>query len=149
MKRLLSVLIVISMLLSLSACISSNTKFENFADCKDDFETISDFLRSYFLDNACSALVLFDFQEGKILRDGVVVSDGYLEETETIQNKGFSFVWVQEEYMIFWEDETKYYGVLFSENAKIAINSVKGWYAEMQSKKLDKNWYEIGVLDSI
>ncbi len=149
MKKAISVLICMMILFSFSACASSKVKFDDFAECKQDFETTSSFLRSYYVENGCSARVVFHFQDGKILRDDAVVSDDYSKETETILDNGFSFVWVEEDYMIFWEDETKYYGVLFSENAKSAIDSVEEWREGIKSKKLDKNWYEIGALDSI
>lgn len=149
MKRILCVFMVAVLLLSFSACAGIKVKFENFADYKADFETVSNFLRSCYKENAYSGSATFDFEDGNILKDGVVFSEQFVKEIQTIQQNGFSYAWVEENYIIFWEDETRYYGVLFSENPKTALNSVKQWYDELKSKKLDKNWYEIGALNSI
>lgn len=149
MKRLISILIIIILLISFSACSLTKAKFENFADCKADFETVSNFLRSYYMDQDYSGSATFEFIDGNIWKDNLVVSEEYAEEIKTIQQNGFTYVWVEEEHIIFWQDETRYYGVLFSEEPKTALRSVKEWYDELKSKKLDKNWYEIGALNSI
>lgn len=149
MKRVLPIVIIVVMLISFSACSLTKAKFENFADCKADFETVSDFLRSYYMDYDYSGSATFDFEDGYISKDGFVISEEYAEEVKTIQQNGFTYVWVEEEHIIFWQDESKYYGVLFSEDTKTALRSVKEWYDELKSKKLDKNWYEIGALNSI
>ena len=149
MKRVLPIVIIVVMLISFSACASRKAKFENFADCKADFETVSNFLRSYYVDQDYSGSATFEFIDGNIWKDSLVVSEEYAEEIKTIQQNGFTYVWVEEEHTIFWQDETKYYGVLFSEDPKAALRSVKEWYDELKSKKLDKNWYEIGALNSI
>lgn len=149
MKRIIPILITIILLISFPSCALKGARFENFADCKADFETVSNFLRSCYKDNAYSGSATFDFEDGNILKDGVVFSEQFVKEIQTIQQNGFSYAWVEENYIIFWEDETRYYGVLFSENPKTALNSVKQWYDELKSKKLDKNWYEIGALNSI
>ena len=149
MKRVLPIVIIVVMLISFSACASRKAKFENFADCKADFETVSNFLRSYYVDQDYSGSATFEFIDGNIWKDSLVVSEEYAEEIKTIQQNGFTYVWVEEEHTIFWQDETKAYGVLFSEDPKAALRSVKEWYDELKSKKLDKNWYEIGALNSI
>jgi hypothetical protein len=137
------------LLLSFSACAGIKVKFENFADCKADFETVSNYLRSYYVDYDCSGSATFEFVDGEIWKDCFVVSEEYAEEIKTIQQNGFTYAWVEEDSVIFWENETRYYGLLFSEKPKAALKSVKEWYDELKSKKLDKNWYEIGALDSI
>jgi len=149
MKRVLPIVIIVVMLISFSACASRKAKFENFADCKAVFETVSNFLRSYYVDQDYSGSATFDCGDGNIKKDGFVISEEYAEEVKTIQQNGFTYVWVEEDHIIFWQDESKYYGVLFSEEPKTALRSVKEWYDELKSKKLDKNWYEIGALNSI
>ncbi len=149
MKRVLPIVIIVIMLISFSACASRKAKFENFADCKADFETVSNFLRSYYVDQDYSGSATFDFEDGNISKDGFVISEKYAEELKTLQQNGFTYAWVEEDNIIFWQDETKAYGVLFSENPKAALETVKEWYDGLKSKKLDENWYEIGALDSI
>ena len=149
MKRVLPIVIIVIMLISLPACSLTKARFKNFADCKADFETVSDFLCSYYVDQDYSGSATFEFIDGNIWKDSLVVSEEYAEEIRTIQQNGFTYVWVEEDHIIFWQDETKAYGVLFSENPKAALETVKEWYDGLKSKKLDENWYEIGALDSI
>lgn len=149
MKRILCVFMVAVLLLSFSACAGRKTDFENFSDCKADFETVSNYLRSYYVDYDCSGSATFEFVDGEIWKDCFAVSEEYAEEINTIQQNGFTYAWVEEDSVIFWQDETRYYGLLFSEKPKAALKSVKEWYDGLKSKKLDKNWYEIGALDSI
>lgn len=149
MKRLLCVFMIAVLLLSFSACSGTKAKFENFADCKADFETVSNFLHSCYVDNHYSGSATFEFIDGDIWKDSLVVSEEYAEELKTLQQNGFTYAWVEEDNIIFWQDETKAYGVLFSENSKAALETVKEWYDGLKSKKLDENWYEIGALDSI
>jgi len=138
-------------------CVTvSKVRFENFADCKNDFRAVSDFLRSYYDENGFSDKVVFDFEDSKIIQLGAtlmnrtVVCEVLIGETTVIQNNGFTFAWVEADSVIFFEDETKHYGVLFSEKARNVISSLDdSWYEGIESKKLDKNWYEIGVLDAI
>lgn len=51
--------------------------------------------------------------------------------------------------MIFWEDETGYYGVLWSEKPSDAIEQKRKTDKHLKSRRLFNNWYEVGALDSI
>ena len=47
-------------------------------------------------------------------------------------------------------DETGYYGVLWAEKPTEAISSIReDSRPYMKSRKLSKEWYEVGALDSI
>ncbi len=52
--------------------------------------------------------------------------------------------------MIFWEDETGYYGVFWSDKPNEAVSHIReDSRPYMKSRKLTKEWYEVGALDSI
>ncbi len=51
--------------------------------------------------------------------------------------------------MIFWEDETGYYGVLWSDKLAEAISSIREDRPYLKSRKLSTEWYEVGALGSI
>ena len=49
--------------------------------------------------------------------------------------------------MIFWEDETKKYGVLWAQKSIRVLEYMKEIPRDF--KRIDREWYEVGVLDSI
>jgi hypothetical protein len=131
------------------------TQFEDFAECKDDFMVLCTFLRSYYSENGCSGRVVFRFSEdsvvfrlaGSTLSDYKVISVDFLTgQIPAAQNKRLVEGWIEENMIIFWENETKYYGLLYSERPILSLISIKSWHSGLESNKLDRNWYEIGVL---
>lgn len=73
--------------------------------------------------------------------------DKYEELKEEIQiaEKDFSLLWIEDGNVVFWNDETKVLGLLYSENAKKYIESLKAWYdSEMDYEKINDNWYTVG-----
>ncbi|MCH5191192.1 MAG: hypothetical protein J1F23_03415 [Oscillospiraceae bacterium] len=153
MKRMVLFLTVISMMIGVSGC----SKYENemLTDNKADFTAVAEFARSYYEEHRIddSDHIAIDFYDGTLrdlTNDTIIedVSDDIYESVGIISSE-FDFLWVNDTYVIFWEDETKYYGLLWSESTQKAISSVKEWYGEMDYHKLEANWYEIGALDSI
>lgn len=131
------------------------TCFEDFAECKDDFTALSTFLRSYYTDNGCSGRVVFRFLDDSVvfrlanspLSDKTVVSVDFLtRHISTAQNKRLTEGWIEENMIIFWEDETKYYGLLYSKQPILPLISINSWHSSLDAIKLGRNWYEIGVL---
>lgn len=151
MKRVCSILLCVFMIVSFSACSNQHIDFKDFSEYKSELEEVCGFLRSYYAKNGNSDKITFYISDGKMLKnDFTEVGEELCHQIGTIDSKGFDFVWVEEESIIFWEDETKYYGVLFAEKPRVVISSMRReWYPNMQAKRLNKNWYEIGVLDAI
>lgn len=83
--------------------------------------------------------------------DDAIQSDEALSPSiKKIREKGFTYIEVAQDYMIFWEDETGYYGVLWSDKPTEAISRIReDFRPHMKSRKLSKEWYEVGALDSI
>ena len=74
------------------------------------------------------------------------------DSVKAIYDKGFTYIEINDDCIIFWEDETGYYGVLWSANPQNAIDQKKEDarpYMNMKFKKLSNEWYEIGALDAI
>ncbi len=82
--------------------------------------------------------------------DYLLWADSSIEKSvEKISEFDLDYIWVSDEYVIFWQDEIKQYGILYSSSASSVIKQLKTWYNEMDYYKLEKNWYEIGQLDTI
>ncbi len=133
-----------------------------FTTNKDHFTAVVEFACSYYKEHKSEdsdhvALTL----SGSELRDitgfsansandrvACDVHDDIAESVGIISSE-FHCLWVNDMYVIFWKDETKYYGLLWSLSTRKAISSVKERYTGLDYRKLESNWYEIGVLNSI
>lgn len=148
MKKRIALCLAVVCVLVLSGCHFNNPTFQDFDEYSDAFTTVRDFI----LDCGVSAPSIVYLND-----DILTISDNkptnettLLTAVQKLQDKGFSYVWVRDDHLIFWEDETKYYGVLWSLNPKKSIREIKeDWYSNMKSRKLTNEWYEIGALDAI
>ena len=60
-------------------------------------------------------------------------------------NKKFGTLWVTSDSVIFWIDETKTYGLVYSENPlKTILDMRNDWYDGLNYCRINSNWYEIG-----
>ena len=56
-----------------------------------------------------------------------------------------NYLWVVEDYVILWGDETKKYGLLYADSPLSVIGDMREeWYSGMEYHRLNGNWYEIG-----
>ena len=139
------------MIITLCGC--SSVENDEFSSNKARFETIADFACSYYADTAAVSnhitLVFYDGRVAEIdglnLLDIESVSDEVLEAIDIIENIGFEYLWVSDSYVIFWKDDLKIYGLLWSASPMKVIKEMKIWYSEMRYNKLEKEWYEIGT----
>ena len=53
-------------------------------------------------------------------------------------------MWVSSDYVIFWDNEMKQYGVLYAKKPRSVMKDIRSWYEDLEYNRLDKNWYEIG-----
>ena len=153
MKRIIVFLLTIVFLVSITGCGLIQPDFENFREYEDDFVTVKNFLVDYnFARNDTSRLIV-DIGSQFLSINGTDISDNSIEDSvKAIYDKGFTYIEVDKDYIIFWEDETGYYGVLWSSNPQNAVRQKKEDarpYMNMKSKKLSNEWYEIGALDAI
>ena len=150
MKKLISFVLALFYILGLSGC---NTKadFDNFSDYEDDFDAVVQFILEYVHQRNSVDAFTVDIGDDNIKIDDTFQSDEALSPSiKKIREKGFTYIEVAQDYMIFWEDETSYYGVLWAEKPTEAISSIReDSRPYMKSRKLSKEWYEVGALDSI
>lgn len=152
MKRCMVIFLSMALLLSLCAC----NKEENdiLKNNKIHFSSVAEFALSYYSENKNSSdeHITLVFDNGDIT-DGEKVLDITNElsaSIKTVADSDFDYLWVAENYVIFWKDETKYYGLLWSESATDIIKTMKNeWFSSIEHNKIDDDWYEIGVLSAI
>ena len=150
MKNLISFVLALFCISGLSGC---NTKadFDNFSDYEDDFDAVVQFVLEYVHQRNSVDAFTVDIDDDNIKIDDTFQSDKALTSSiKKIREKGFTYIEVAQDHMIFWEDETGYYGVLWAEKPTEEINSIReDSRPYMKSRKLSKEWYEVGALDSI
>ena len=141
------------MLVCVSGLAGCNTKddFDNFSDYEDDFDAVVQFVLEYAHQRNAVDTFTVNIGDDHIKIDDAFQSDEALSPSiKKIREKGFTYIEVAQDYMIFWEDETGYYGVLWSDKPTEAISSIReDFRPHMKSRKLSKEWYDVGALDSI
>lgn len=150
MKRLTALILSLVCVLGMVGCRLNQPDFSDFGEYEADFITVKNFLvdfNAYSNDGSRLQVVI----GSRFLSvAGTDISDSAIEDSvKAIYDKGFSFIEVDDDYIVFWEDETHYYGVLWSADPQNAIKQKKEDYTNMKSKKLANEWYEIGALDVI
>ncbi len=124
-------------------------RIENFNDVSADYEAVAEMCLEYYKKSPS--------EEG---RKTLSIRDGYLEDytdggTLTLTDEqiksievlkeNFDFLWVTENTVIFWRDETKYYGMVYSDNPLSVIREMKSdWYKTADYHRINSHWYEIG-----
>lgn len=150
MKKIIVLLLISTFVCALAGC---NTKadFDNFSDYEDDFDAVVQFVLEYVHQRNAVDTFTVDIGDDYIKIDDTFQSDEALSPTiKKIREKGFTYIEVAQDYMIFWEDETGYYGVLWSDKPTEAISGIRETSRPyMKSRELSKEWYEVGALDSI
>lgn len=150
MKKLVGLLLILAYVLGMAGC---NTKadFDDFSDCEADFDAVVQFVLEYVHQRNAVDTFTVNISDDYIKIDDAFQSDESLNSSiKKIREKGFTYIEVAQDYMIFWEDETGYYGVLWSNKPTEAISNIReDSRPYMKSKKLSEEWYEVGALDSI
>ena len=156
------IMIILAILLAFILVVTSyffvyggEPEIENFNDVSANYKTIANAAIKYY--NALSykaerrTLILYNdhMEESNAknpLEDQVIINLTE-EEKKAIKSvdEEFSYLWVTNEYVIFWQDETKYYGLVYSEKPLTIIREMKNdWYDAVEYHRINSNWYEIG-----
>lgn len=150
MKKLISFVLALFCVIGLFGC-NSKADFDDFSDYEADFVAIKNFLVDFNFSRNDTSRLLVDIGSQFLSIEGTDISVRTIEDSvKSIYDKGFTYIEVAQDYMIFWEDETGYYGVLWSDSPTKAISSIReDSRPYMKSRKLSREWYEVGALDSI
>lgn len=151
MKKFIALVLALVCVLGMTGCQLNKPDFEDFQEYEDDFVAVKNFLVDYNRSRNDTSLLIVDIGSQFLSVKGTDISDSAIEDSvKAIRDKGFTYIEIDDDYVIFWEDETGYYGVLWSTNPKDCIKQMsKSTCPYLKSRKLTNEWYEIGALDSI
>ena len=149
--------VIASMILFLKLTYSGLT-IQNFEGVEEDYQTAANLITKYYAENYTNNErlhldrvndSLFDNKTGKALP----ISDNEKQSLNaacTVTWNGnhqfqYDFIEVTQKDMVFWEDETFMYGILYTKNISVSKKELRSrYYDTMEFHKIQKNWYEIG-----
>lgn len=129
-----------------------NLYIEDFELVSDDYEKIVAILYDYydkenFTDDICVNIDNKDYvisYEDDTIDIGEDEKQSLKEICETSYPEHYDFVWVSENDVIFWKDETKTYGVMYTKDFEESENNIEEWYNGVEFKRINGKWYELG-----
>ncbi len=151
MKKLIALFLTLVFVFGMTGCQLHQPNFKDFQEYEDDFVQVKNFLMDYNFDNNDDSPLIVDLNDRFLTINGEEISDSAIEDSvKAIYDKGFAYIEIKDNCIIFWDDETGYYGVLWAKNPRKSINRiVNDTRPGMKSRKLANEWYEIGALDAI
>lgn len=142
MRSTVKIIALFSVLTLVLCGCGKSTKAQELSDNIDAYETIAEIAIKDFQDEEHKneldegtrwVVMLSEFSKYDNLKDEIDISE-----------KSFSYLWIEEENVVFWNDETKVLGLVYSSNPKDYINSLKKWYQDMEYERINENWYVVG-----
>lgn len=155
-KLITAMLIIISvifLLVSYNFIWGGRPEFKDFDNFSKDYEVIADFAMQYYKNSSEKpehiTISLSDNGAWKIPTKGFDTTPLILtkEQKSAMKNvcKKFDTLWVTNDSVIFWIDETKTYGLVYSKTPLKTIWDMRNdWYDGLKYRRINSNWYEIG-----
>ena len=136
MKRIL--VVVLQCLLCTMLCSCGEDRTEYYEERISSYEIIA----QYALQNYASS-------DGSVVCVSLSdITEDNLSQSVLIAEEKFTYIWIENNNIIFWNDETKTLGLVYSDDAKSAIKDIEVWYDDLKKEKVNNNWYLIGQLNS-
>lgn len=137
MKKILVVALLCVFCVLLCSCGSDRVKY--YKERISFYEEIAEYALQNYADADGSRVVVS-------LSD---ITDESLSQSVLIAEERFSYIWIENNSVIFWNDEMKALGLVYSNNAKKAIEDTEEWYRGLEKEKINKNCYLIGDLKGL
>ena len=137
MKKILVIVLVCVLCIMLCSCGNDRTKY--YEERISSYEAIAEYaLQNYASsDGSRVSIKLSDITENSLSKDIIVAEEK------------FTYIWIENNSVIFWNDEMKTLGLVYSDNAKSAIKDIEEWYSDLEKEKVNNNCYLIGQLNGI
>ncbi|MBR1816675.1 MAG: hypothetical protein IJ763_08240 [Lachnospiraceae bacterium] len=144
-KKIILSILIACFLISIYGC-SKSSEAERLSKNLSDYKLVAE----YALNNCKNDKykVIDDKAERYVVDLSDIEDIAEIKSSVAIAQQDFSYIWIEDSYVIFWNDETKTMGLLYSEKPKKAIKSIKTWYTTMESEKIDTKFYIIGTWKS-
>ena len=99
-------------------CSCGNDRTKYYEERISSYEAIAEYaLQNYASsDGSRVSIKLSDITENSLSKDIIVAEEK------------FTYIWIENNSVIFWNDEMKTLGLVYSDNAKSAIKDIEEWY---------------------
>ena len=122
-------------------------EMKDFDDHSAVYETVAEAAMAYYESTeTAERLTLFPQGDKLTLQSGeeIPLTEDQRQALGEISGR-FHCLWVEEDYVILWGDETKKYGLLYADSPLSVIGDIREeWYSGMEYHRLNGDWYEIG-----
>lgn len=141
MKKIMGVLVLfIACSFVMCACGKSTETLE-LSDNIEAYETIAetalrDFQDEEHFHNTDLEIYIVNLSEFTVYPE--------LSSSVDIVKGKFSYLWIENGNVVFWNDETKVLGLVYSSNPKEYIKELREWYEGMDSEKINEKCYTVG-----
>lgn len=144
-KYVVITLLAVSLLLVLLLTGCTPVSFKDFEEYESDYQQVADFLSAFYGEQDTDEKLVVNIKDNTITYDGTAINDESLAESVDVISEKFTYAELHKGYIVFWRDETGYYGLMWSDNPKDAIAELKTRSRSMDSVKVTSEWYEVGV----
>ncbi len=144
MKKWEKVLLVILVLIAVGGCLRffllKDERSIYYAERADAYREVAEYVMATYVpeEGEHVTVSLYD-----------ISGDAQLEESLAVVMEKFSGVWVQETSVLFWNDETKTLGLIYSTKMRKDLKSLKEWYHHVDTMKIEKDLYLIGQFNAL
>ncbi len=143
---LIALFLVLTLLFS--SC-QKKSNFNEFDDYKESLNAVAEKAIEYYNNNNDEDKLLLTLNKYETWADSSL--ENHIDNISDISVNNLylknGYLWVSSDYVIFWFDDLKTYGILYSKSASTQIKNIKEWYNNIEYNKLAENWYEIGQLN--
>lgn len=141
MKKIMGVLVLfIACLFVMCACSKSRETLELY-DNIEAYETIAETALRDFQDE--EHFYNTDSERYIVYLSEFTVYTELSSSVDIVKGK-FSYLWIENGNVVFWNDETKVLGLVYSSNPKEYIKELMEWYKDMDSEKINEKCYTVG-----
>ena len=143
--------ILIAVILSGVACLKiwgGEPQFENFGEVKTEYEILAELASEAYNEiSAEKEHVIFDLYDGAYLmyEDEQIHLNDEQKTAVALINEDFDYLRVCKDAVFFHEDETGYYGLVYSKHPIIALYKNEIPQRGRDYHRLSDCWYEWGV----
>lgn len=142
MKRIVNGIVLLLVLAIVMCGCEKSTKTQELSENIEAYEKIAEIALKDFQDeeHKCESddgtlyvIMLYEFSKYENIKDVIDIAE-----------KEFSYLWIEDGNVVYWNGETKVLGLVYSSNPKNYIKSLEEWYKGMDSEKINENWYVVG-----
>ena len=158
MNALKSLLVILALILAVAVLVlvpvgiyhyvtGGEPEMKDFDDHSAVYETVAEAAMAYHESTENTERLTLLRQEDRLtLQSGeeIPLNEDQRQALGELSGK-FHYLWVAEDYVILWSDETKKYGLLYADSPLSVIGDLReDWYSGMEYHRLNGDWYEIG-----